>query len=113
MPRKKLTKSNIDSIKFSDQGQVIYWDTDTPGLGLVVGARTKTFRLQMDVRDTTKPKGYRTVNGQTLNSVMPPQEAVLTDAQIADVLTFVYNTWGNRGEAFSTAQVKAIRGAIH
>ena len=61
MPRKKLTKSNIDSIKFSDQGQVIYWDTDTPGLGLVVGARTKTFRLQMDVRDTTKPKGYRTV----------------------------------------------------
>ncbi|MCX6944940.1 MAG: copper-containing nitrite reductase [Opitutales bacterium] len=57
--------------------------------------------------------GPVTVNGQTLNSVMPPQEAVLTDAQIADVLTFVYNTWGNRGEAFSTAQVKAIRGAIH
>ena len=36
MPREKFTKNRIDSIKFSDKGQVIYWDTDTPGLGLVV-----------------------------------------------------------------------------
>jgi integrase len=61
MPREKFTKTKIDSFKYSDKGQVIYWDTDTPGLGLVVGARTKTFRLQLDVKDSTKPKGYRTV----------------------------------------------------
>ena len=57
--------------------------------------------------------GPVTVNGQTINSVMPPQEAVLTDAQIADVLTFVLNSWGNTGDALSAAQVKAIRNENH
>lgn len=57
--------------------------------------------------------GPVTVNGQTINSAMPPQEAVLTDAQVADVLTYVYNTWGNKGDAFSAAQVKAIRNETH
>jgi nitrite reductase (NO-forming) len=45
----------------------------------------------------------------TLNSVMPPQEAVLTDQQVADVLTYVFNAWGNKGDAFTADQVKAIR----
>ncbi|HEY8995589.1 MAG TPA: copper-containing nitrite reductase [Lacunisphaera sp.] len=57
--------------------------------------------------------GPVTVNGQTINSAMPPQEAVLTDAQIADVLTYVFNSWGNSGEAFTAAKVKAVRNEIH
>ncbi|MFO1446952.1 MAG: copper-containing nitrite reductase [Opitutaceae bacterium] len=57
--------------------------------------------------------GPVTVNGTTLNSVMPPQEAVLTDSQVADVLTYVYNAWGNTGEAFTSAKVKAIRNETH
>ncbi len=57
--------------------------------------------------------GPVTVNGQTLNSAMPPQEAVLTDAQIADVLTYVYNSWGNKGDAFKADHVKAIRNENH
>ena len=44
---------------------------------------------------------------------MPAQEAVLTDQQIADVLTYVFNTWGNQGDAFGKDQVKAIRNQIH
>ena len=57
--------------------------------------------------------GPVTVNGKPINSVMPPQEAILTDGQIADVLTYVFNSWGNTGDAFTTAKVKAIRGEIH
>lgn len=57
--------------------------------------------------------GPVTVSGQSFNSVMPPQEAVLTDAQIADALTFVLNTWGNKGDPLSAAQVKAIRNENH
>ena len=57
--------------------------------------------------------GPVTVNGQTFNSIMPPQEAVLTDAQIADVLTYVTNSWGNTGVAFKANQVKAIRNETH
>ena len=57
--------------------------------------------------------GAVTVNGKKFESAMPPQEAVLTDAQIADVLTYVYNAWGNQGDAFTTSQVKAIRNETH
>ena len=57
--------------------------------------------------------GPITVNGQTINSVMPPQEAVLTDTQIADVLTYVFNAWGNQGDSFKADTVKGIRNQIH
>ncbi len=57
--------------------------------------------------------GAVTVNGKKYESMMPPQEAVLTDAQIADVLTYSFNTWGNTGDAFTTAQVKALRNETH
>ncbi|MBX3748847.1 MAG: nitrite reductase, copper-containing [Opitutaceae bacterium] len=53
--------------------------------------------------------GPVTVNGVTFNSVMPPQEAVLTDQQVADVMTYVFNAWGNSGDAFKVDHVKAIR----
>ena len=61
MPKITLTKKRIDAIGYTDGKQIIYWDTDIAGLGLVVGAKTKTFRLQLDVKDTSKPSGYRTV----------------------------------------------------
>lgn len=57
--------------------------------------------------------GSVTVNGVTFNSAMPPQEAVLTDQQIADVLTYVYNSWGNTGDAFKADDVKTIRNQNH
>jgi nitrite reductase (NO-forming) len=53
--------------------------------------------------------GPVTVNGKTYDSAMPPQEAALTDQQVADVLTYVYNSWGNQGDAFKADHVKAIR----
>ena len=53
--------------------------------------------------------GPMTVNGKKYESAMPPQEAALTDQQVADVLTYVYNAWGNSGDAFAADQVKAMR----
>lgn len=61
MPKLKFTKTEIDKIKQTDKGQVIYWDTETPGLGLVVGVKAKTFRLQIDVKDPDNPGKYKTV----------------------------------------------------
>ncbi|MEO6876522.1 MAG: copper-containing nitrite reductase [Opitutaceae bacterium] len=57
--------------------------------------------------------GPVTVNGKTYDSAMPPQEAVLTDQQVADVLTYIFNSWGHEGDAFTTDQVKAIRNQMH
>ena len=40
--------------------------------------------------------GPVTVNGATYNSVMPPMSQ-LNDDEVANILTYVMNTWGNSG----------------
>jgi len=51
--------------------------------------------------------GEVVVNGQKYNGVMPP--VMLSDEQIAHVLTFVRNSWGNEGDIVTEAEVKKIR----
>jgi nitrite reductase (NO-forming) len=53
-------------------------------------------------------QGPVTVNGVAYNSAMPAQNN-LSDEDIANVLTFVRNSWGNSGEAVTTAEVGAAR----
>ena len=50
------------------------------------------------------------VNGQHYDSVMPPMSQ-LTDDEIANILTFVRNSWGNSGERVEKAEVEAVRKA--
>lgn len=52
--------------------------------------------------------GSIVVNGTTYDSVMPPV-VQLTDEQVAHVLTYVRNSWGNTGEAVSPDEVKRVR----
>jgi nitrite reductase (NO-forming) len=53
--------------------------------------------------------GEVTVNGKKYNTVMPAQE-YLTDVQIADVLNYARNSWGNKIPGTVTpAMVKALR----
>jgi glucose/arabinose dehydrogenase/mono/diheme cytochrome c family protein len=48
-----------------------------------------------------------TVNGAAYHGQMPP--AMLDDAQAADVLTFVLNSWGNPGGQVTAANVRTVR----
>jgi nitrite reductase (NO-forming) len=52
--------------------------------------------------------GKVTVNGHVFNSVMPPMSQ-LNDDEIANILTFVLNSWGNKGGQVSAAEVKTVR----
>jgi len=52
--------------------------------------------------------GKVSVNGAAFDSVMPPMSQ-LNDDELANILTYVRNTWGNSGEAVSAAEVKAVR----
>lgn len=52
--------------------------------------------------------GKLTVNGNSFNSVMPPMSQ-LNDDELANILTYVRNSWGNSGEPVSAAEVKALR----
>ena len=49
------------------------------------------------------------VKGQKWNSVMAPLGTVLKDDEVAAVLTYVRNAWGNQAPAVETAMVKELR----
>ena len=51
--------------------------------------------------------GEITVNGKKYNSVMTAQ--ALTDEEVSNVLTYVYNSWGNSKKEVTPEMVKAVR----
>ncbi|MCW2118246.1 cytochrome c [Flavobacterium sp. 7A] len=51
--------------------------------------------------------GAITVNGKKYTTPMPKQD--LTDQQVADVLTYVYASWGNNKSVVTPEMVKKIR----
>ena len=55
--------------------------------------------------------GQITVNGKSYNGTMVPMN-YLTDEQIANVLTYVRNSFGNSGDAVSIDDVKRVRSQV-
>lgn len=51
------------------------------------------------------------VLGKSYNLAMPPQGAVLADAEIAAILSYARSSWGNRSSVVSPAEVAAARTA--
>ena len=51
--------------------------------------------------------GEITVNGSKYNSVMTKQ--TLSEEEVADVLTYVYNSWGNNKTNVSISTVKEVK----
>jgi nitrite reductase (NO-forming) len=52
--------------------------------------------------------GKITVSGKKYNGVMPAVQ--LTDESVANVLTYVLNSWGNNGGEITPGQVASKRG---
>jgi nitrite reductase (NO-forming) len=52
--------------------------------------------------------GKVTVNGTEYNSVMPPMNQ-LNDDEVANILTYVLNSWGNAGGRIDASDVKKVR----
>lgn len=55
-------------------------------------------------------EGQIKVNGELYNSTMP--KINLTDEEIANVLTYVYNNWGNKGGEITPQQVARVKTTI-
>src|ERR1035437_5551184 len=49
------------------------------------------------------------VNGQPWNLAMPAMGAALPDDDLASVLTYIRQSWGNKASAITPEQVKAVR----
>ena len=103
---------------FIEKGKRIYAQTcfachqaEGQGLPGVFPPLAKSDYLMADkeraIRGVIKGQsGEIIVNGQKYNGVMPP--VLLNDEQIAHVLTFVRNSWGNSGDIVTVDEVKKV-----
>ncbi|HEY4337655.1 MAG TPA: cytochrome c [Puia sp.] len=86
----------------ADAGGVPDMNPPLTGTKYVLGDKTTLVQIVL--------KGMKGVqiNDDDFHNVMAPHND-LTDRQIADVLTYVRNSFGNKARAISAAEVKAIR----
>lgn len=66
---------------------------------------SKTVLIQQILKGSN---GKVEIDGEKFHNTMPAQ-AHLTDQQIADVLTFVRNSFGNKASIVTQAEVKTVR----
>ena len=71
----------------------------------VTGNKDRLIGLTLDGME-----GEVEVNGETYNNVMP-QHSFLTDQEIAELLTYIRGSFGNRASAVSEAEVRSRRNA--
>jgi mono/diheme cytochrome c family protein len=69
----------------------------------VLGDKTKLIQVILKGLNTGEE-----IDGETYTNVMPPHN-FLNDQQVADVLTFVRNSFGNKSTKISPAEVKTVR----
>jgi nitrite reductase (NO-forming) len=114
-PKVHMAKSKEERIKFGaetfkqicitchqEKGQGI---PDTyPPLAKSDYIKNKTKAIEAVVHGL---EGKVKVNGKVFDNIMPPWE--LSDEEIANVLTFVYNSWGNGGTVVTTKEVQKVR----
>ena len=53
--------------------------------------------------------GKISVNGATFNGQMPAWKGTLSNADIANVITYVRSSWGNHASAVTESQVAATK----
>ena len=69
----------------------------------VLGSKTKLIAVILKGMDT-----HEEIDGETYSKVMAPHNH-LTDQQIADVLTYIRNSFGNKAIAITPGDVKYVR----
>jgi nitrite reductase (NO-forming) len=120
-PSKQL--SSADQAQF-ERGRQVYGQTcfvchqpDGKGVPGQIPPLAKSDLLMRDKADAISGvlqgrNGQVTVNGKNYNGIMIPFSQ-LTDQQVADVVTFVRNSWGNSGEGASPQEVQKLRQAAN
>lgn len=101
------------------RGQAVYTEycktchqANGQGLGTVYPPVAKSDYIKNNpkatiIKEVVKGKsGKVKVNGKEYNGVMTPIPKKYTDADVAAVLTYVYNSWGNPGGVITEADVK-------
>ena len=115
----KVASSNKSIAQKMDSGKQIYTQTcfachqaEGQGIPNAFPPLAKSDYLNANIKRAIgivlKGKtGEITVNGKNYNSVMTSQ--TISNDEIADVLTYVYNSWGNNKTNVTKAQVDAVK----
>ena len=124
VPVKKATGSTVSNTKASiERGKAVYavncltcHQPDGSGVPMMNPPLIKTKWVLGDksvlINQVLKgSKNTVEIDGDTFHNTMPAQ-AHLTDEQIADVITYVRNSFGNKASAVSVAQVKQLRAKL-
>ena len=110
---------NLTNVSPTDFGKTVYNQTciachqpDGKGIANVFPPLAGSDFLNQDKERAIETvikgrQGAVTVNGNNFNMVMPPP--ILTEQQIAAVLTFVYSQWGNSGKIVTPDEVTKIK----
>lgn len=125
MPNNAAAKTEINLNKTLDQkivsGEQIYMKTcfachqaNGEGIANVFPPLAKSDFLNADIKRAigfvlNGKTGEITVNGVKYNNIMTKQ--TLTDNEIADVLTYVYNSWGNNKTNVDASMVSEVKNA--
>lgn len=106
MPGEMIYKKYCISCHQPDGGGVPNMAPPLQQTSYVLGEKEPLIKIVLD--------GLKNVdiNEETYNNPMPALGSVLKDQQIADVLTYVRNSFGNKASAVTAAEVKAVRDKI-
>ena len=119
--KEAIAKSNKTLAQKIESGKQIYTKTcfachqaNGEGIANAFPPLAKSDYLNADVKRAigivlNGKTGEITVNGTKYNSIMTKQ--TLTDDEIADVLTYVYNSWGNNKTNVKAITVQEVRSA--
>ena len=118
----KTTSSTANSLKSSiTRGQVVYTkfclschqvdgsgvpNLNPPLIRTKWTLGSKTVLIEQVLKGSN---GKVEIDGETFHNTMPPLATTLSDQQIADVLTYVRNNFGNKASMVTPAEVKAVR----
>jgi len=96
---------NCLSCHFADGGGVPNMNPPLVKTSYVLGDKTKLIKVVLN--------GFAQnveIDGETYSNNMAPHN-FLSDQEIADVLTYVRNSFGNKASAIKVAEVKVVRAA--
>ena len=102
LPGKAIYAQNCLSCHQADGGGVDGMNPPLAKTTWVLGDKTRLVKVLLNGMQGVD------IDGEPYNNVMASHD-FLTDQQIADVLTYVRNSFGNKASAVKAAEVKAVR----
>lgn len=101
----KVFKKYCITCHMADGGGVPHMNPPLIQTSYVLGDKEELIKIVLNGFDKNVE-----IEGETFTNKMPPLKTILKDQQIADVLTYVRSSFGNKASAVTLAEVKAVRG---